>query len=601
MTAFRTAFASVLQDPEYPFDFCQEDLQSKSRSPIYRPSGRPVPSLSTGIDARGGIREPEAQAKIRPKFEFDSLPSCPAVVRLVVLHASASPESIIACSQYVETLDNHPSYIALSYNWYYGELADETILINGRECSIRANLAAALRELRRTNSNQLFWIDAVCMSMNDLTERGAQVRMMDRIYHCAEAVVVWLGPGPSDIDDILGDMARHTGDVYKTKDDYTDSGSRYIRRRLSPRECVENVFENVLWSKTWIVLEVVLAGQTVIAWGHHRVPWSSLVKCAGLPNLIPDSNIENPESENRLFSRAESRLSPWEKFEIYERLRRNWADGVHLSVPELMFQTRHFEVSEGKDKIMTMIHLLHPHEREEVITLIDYNLSYVEMTTSVAEYCLRKTRSLNLLSVNNLRDVRYHHREDDTLPMPLQCRSGQWMRINDLSDLPSWAPAWSCAHWSSPLVEIDHALEVTHMPLSEDGIKNDFVVSNKVLHVQGVILDEVEGLVRSWLSDQSIVNYEIANSVDRDRATSIEDSAQEILHEHHSEERSICVFGQDRFALVPAWSKTKDMIVAIYGGPVAYVLREVGGCQYRLVGDWQVTFATVSLAVSNAL
>ena len=40
-------------------------------------------------------------------------------------------------------------------------------------------------------------MDAVCINQTDLEERSAQVHMMDRIYHGAVRVVVWLGTVPT--------------------------------------------------------------------------------------------------------------------------------------------------------------------------------------------------------------------------------------------------------------------------------------------------------------------------------------------------------------------------------------------------------------------
>lgn len=136
--------------------------------------------------------------------------------------------SLVHCNFKIIDLDSRSHYDALSYTWglpcaVYS--ADEEppspeeaaqrkyeVLCDGRAIKVTANCLSALIELRRltysqNNSLQLLfetkerrsiWIDAICINQaNDpdaLTERASQVRIMNRIYREANAMIIWLGP-----------------------------------------------------------------------------------------------------------------------------------------------------------------------------------------------------------------------------------------------------------------------------------------------------------------------------------------------------------------------------------------------------------------------
>ncbi|KAH8790487.1 hypothetical protein F5882DRAFT_259312, partial [Hyaloscypha sp. PMI_1271] len=70
-----------------------------------------------------------------------------------------------------------PTYYALSYAWGSAE-AYENILVNNTH-------------LPRTRS--YIWVDAICINQHNLSERGAQVLLMTKIYSDATMVAIWLG------------------------------------------------------------------------------------------------------------------------------------------------------------------------------------------------------------------------------------------------------------------------------------------------------------------------------------------------------------------------------------------------------------------------
>lgn len=167
----------------------------------------------------------------------------------------------ITASLHVRNLDDQNlSWIALSYTWdsclQDNDAEIHTITLNGQSFIVRGNLARVLSALLhqqnskssalvfrdgvlsesnegpRFTEHTYFWIDALCINQDDISERNHQVGLMKRIYSQAALVVGWLTPGPewryakSSGDDVRG-LARH-------------------------------ILHNPYWKRMWIIQEVIL-------------------------------------------------------------------------------------------------------------------------------------------------------------------------------------------------------------------------------------------------------------------------------------------------------------------------------------------------------
>lgn len=90
-------------------------------------------------------------------------------------------------------------YEALSYVWG-PEDNQQSIEIDGRQVSVKANLYAALLHLQDRFFERILWVDAICINQNDNSEKAWQVQCMARIYAKASGVIVWLGEATHDSD-----------------------------------------------------------------------------------------------------------------------------------------------------------------------------------------------------------------------------------------------------------------------------------------------------------------------------------------------------------------------------------------------------------------
>jgi hypothetical protein len=125
---------------------------------------------------------------------YSTLPES-GVIRLVKILSGDWDEEIV-CDIFETSLGTIMPYKALSYAWRLGQNEPEaTILCNGVDVEISANLFDALRQLRNVQIPVVIWVDFLCINQQDVMERSLQVAMMREIYEKSREVIIWLGEG----------------------------------------------------------------------------------------------------------------------------------------------------------------------------------------------------------------------------------------------------------------------------------------------------------------------------------------------------------------------------------------------------------------------
>ncbi|KAF9891689.1 hypothetical protein FE257_003701 [Aspergillus nanangensis] len=141
-----------------------------------------------------------------PPYKHISLLSGPNNIRLLRLFPSENNHAPIECTLFNYTLADTRRgchlYEALSYSWGSTTKA-KSIIIDGLEQPVTANLYAAMLHLRDTYLARVIWIDALCIDQTNIEERGQQVQLMARVYGMASRVIVWLGDTADDSDHAL--------------------------------------------------------------------------------------------------------------------------------------------------------------------------------------------------------------------------------------------------------------------------------------------------------------------------------------------------------------------------------------------------------------
>ena len=164
-------------------------------------------------------------------------------------------------------------YSALSYVW--GSPDDtRTILLNGKEVTIRANLEAALRSLRcepEFRNGLKLWADAISIDQANINERNQEVQHMGRIYGRADTVTVWLGSEGKFTRSGIQAL-RERGNTLHDTDNLTPAETLQLSAALSP--ALIDISSRPYWKRLWIIQEIAIGAPCMALFlGRVRVPW----------------------------------------------------------------------------------------------------------------------------------------------------------------------------------------------------------------------------------------------------------------------------------------------------------------------------------------
>lgn len=185
-------------------------------------------------------------------------------------------------------------YEALSYTWGDAGVSEHGHVEDYEDSSgpsmtleLRANLAVALRHLRRPDAMRVLWIDAICINQEDIKERNQQVKRMTDIYKLAERVMIWLGEGSEDSERALSTL-EHIGkqlDITKSgriiaahnaTEPYLWRNDHLLSFDQPTWEALISIVERAWFYRVWCWQEVKLGSFS--AWlqcGSNKISWHS--------------------------------------------------------------------------------------------------------------------------------------------------------------------------------------------------------------------------------------------------------------------------------------------------------------------------------------
>jgi hypothetical protein len=226
-----------------------------------------------------------------PEFTYDSaLPAHADMIRILTIHPARSSSMSIRCTLSAgEALEGIREYEALSYCWTL-EKTTKKIICNGMAFSVRPNLFAALKALRRTDRDRRLWVDAICINQakqeDGSDEKNFQIRLMPQIYKSCKQVHVWLGKHEKCADAavrLIHTIRTHLVDLTlrqeldQVRDIEADIHhalrSRDLPNRVSRKwEALGRILDDPYWTRMWIVQEVLLGSSPVVHIGRFLVP-----------------------------------------------------------------------------------------------------------------------------------------------------------------------------------------------------------------------------------------------------------------------------------------------------------------------------------------
>ncbi|KAK8063323.1 Heterokaryon incompatibility protein 6- OR allele [Apiospora saccharicola] len=303
--------------------------------------------------------------------------------RILILHPGAFEDPICGDLLIVDLPSKQP-YEALSYTWG-DESGDSTpcrtIQLGGRPFHVTANCENALRRLRRISSPRYLWVDAICVDQNNTEEKGHQVQLMPNIYSGAQTVLVYVGEAADGSDEFLASIGadRLTAD-YPTA------------RTVRP---LNTFFARRYFHRVWVLQEVALARKAELICGTFSISWPSFK--AGLGDWVKYAVYQPP---------------------VLEPDHRAYTDPRRLV--DMMNLASRCECLDPRDKVYGTLGLF-PHTAGRAI-VPNYNLSVVEVYTSIAEYIASEFSWTVLFRL-------------------------AFFRRSSRSDLPSWVPDWRHPPW----------------------------------------------------------------------------------------------------------------------------------------------------------
>lgn len=127
------------------------------------------------------------------RLKYTSLDNGQKQIRLLAILPSLDIHTEIRCRLTTVSLDDAHKYVALSYVWGNPEFRED-IHIDGAVFPVAQNLLTSLRYLRcRQESKVLhFWVDAICIDQDNVSEKTYQISLMRDIYSRAQEVFLHL-------------------------------------------------------------------------------------------------------------------------------------------------------------------------------------------------------------------------------------------------------------------------------------------------------------------------------------------------------------------------------------------------------------------------
>jgi hypothetical protein len=368
--------------------------------------------------------------------------------------------SQVECSLFITSLTSAPEYQALSYTWR--DFAERPkrghILLDEYRFKITPNLENALLQLR-TDSVEIFWIDALCINQKDDPERSDQVAKMRTIYERAENVVIWLGSSSGSVSRTFSLLET----IYEIRSSKTFVADMLQdKTNIKSLEGIIKLYRRPYWYRIWVIQEVISAKKATVMCGKYRIDWLKLQTVQNHmwshhDKYILQLEIETPTLSNLSLS-----------------IKRQGTKAIELpqnpssSDPDINALLSAFwnkEASDPRDRIYALVGL--SSARNDSRFVIDYSASVRRVYINVMRYILVSSKRLDVI-----------------------CST---MRGSNEFDLPSWVPDWTVlsSQFGIPVVSIIGNEGVQYCSAGTTTAEYELKYNDQILNVKGVLLSRI--------------------------------------------------------------------------------------------------------------
>jgi hypothetical protein len=357
-------------------------------------------------------------------YVYKPLDDATQTIRLIRLQPASRFASDVHCDIYHVSLETNPDYEALSYAWGDAKVTEHIFL---QDCLFHAtvNLVSALRHLRRADQARTLWVDAICIDQSNVQERGHQVAFMAAIYSQASRDILWLGDDPNDeaksAFKFVEDMARkmnHLPAEGKARTKALRAAASAIMSETSESALCPVFNDRAVWSRIWIVQELVVARSISIHSGRRSILWDSLIMFFDLIEMADSFAAVSKEGDWPM-SELKYSCSPAHDIERIRRYRSG--PNSNVSVLELCDRFCGLKATDPRDTIFALLGLA----TTPSLLDADYTKSASEVFITIIRSTISQTRSLHALCMGHTN------------------MSARDQANNGNIDLPSWVPDFS--------------------------------------------------------------------------------------------------------------------------------------------------------------
>ena len=591
-------------------------------------------------------------------------------IRVLFLQPSRVRWSEIKIAVKIFTLGDVPKYDCLSYTWTK-EKPTCPIQCNGQTTYVRPNLFAVLRRLRHSSQTKALWIDAICINQDDPEEKNHQVPLMHRIYHGANRVIIWLGEDDgeavhafpilnwiyksfhSDKDfkpswdardprprSLLGRLPLGTRGrlllhdllsrprAASREDSDKDTASSPVRLPRLTKEAwasLQAIIQRPWFTRVWVVQEVVLAKDSIVLCGKHKVPWAAVIFAAGcmghadLPQELGGVlwiDILNIQDVNEVYSSQDGMTGPV---------------GFASYLCLLLKATINAQATDPRDKFYGLYGIATTYSGADVPEElgVDYELPVATVYRDVMRYVMEKRESLDVLIIHNC--------------------------TRRLEGLPSWVPDWSSprnlvsaanfatdeirwvqldsppiirptedkdelAVWGKRLLTVTAVRRPAHDDPGDpagrqrrmEATLRDWIAAigefpDKVAAADALAGAIVANTSRSSNDEGDFVNYFTRWLTQMDPRSSLLQHLQHVdtavstenLEAYISDSAStcldmrLCILGADKLCIAPATTQEGDVAVILLGAVNPFIIRPDGPSRWTMVGPCYIHDSSV--------
>jgi hypothetical protein len=539
-----------------------------------------------------------------------------------------------------------PPYIALSYTWGPSPYrkgrpidAEYSLTLNGDAFPVQQNLHDALRHLgsRVRQRGHLFWVDAICINQNNVSERNEQVRHMKGIYEGAAGTFAWLGVPYDEQETRLAIqlMQRFNKNLHDGLRDNNNDIDIVLRgidashpgfptapesEPYTAWDGIAEMFNQPYWHRVWIYQEATTPSPITFFCGEHCFNDTLLsatvafgITFSKFP-AFPVHFIKAVGSGGGAGDISSARLS------------REKGGGRRLI--DLMQEMRKADCTNSCDRVYAP--LGHAVDVPTGRIIVDYKRTVVDLYTDVMRYLLLET-DLELAALGYVFTPAHDSQND-------------YLRTRFDAEVPSWVPDWRqrvsisgfshekyLAEDKRPLYcpapgrcdiricgselhvkgFVVQSAEITMLPDIFDDPKGSWQIPyawyKQVMAEKGQIPGMREAVCRTLVADRSVAVrgyeengyrrswkrggsidwslFEQRDMLDQASRMRMEDMDQAMFGVCYG--RRMAVLGDETVAMPPPAARYGDKVAAFRGGRALYLLRCVSG-GFLFIGECYV-------------